>query len=90
MTLLSWIGYGLLILIALFLLLLVLLEWQYLGRQGNLLEVGNVNWQIGEYKPKFYQLGASMPPPTTPKNLDVFLIEVRPEVVLLAKIVWRK
>jgi hypothetical protein len=85
LTLLSWIGYGLLILIALFLLLLVLLEWQYLGRQGNLLEVGNVNWQIGEYKPKFYQLRGEYAATNYTKKSDVFLIEVRPEVVLLAK-----
>ncbi|AFY71140.1 protein of unknown function DUF129 [Thalassoporum mexicanum PCC 7367] len=82
---LIWFGYGLVFLIALLILFFVLFEWQYLSRQGNLLEVSNINWQIDEYKPKFYQLRGEYAATNYTKNLDVFLIEARAEVTLMSK-----
>ncbi|MDX2255358.1 MAG: F420-0:Gamma-glutamyl ligase [Pseudanabaenaceae cyanobacterium bins.39] len=80
--------YGLVIAIAigggLLLLMWLLFEWQYANRQGNLLELDNGSWQFLCLEPEHYQLELLLTATNYTRNLDVFLVEVKPVVSLLS------
>ena len=77
------IGLGLAI-AGLVLLLWLLFEWQYSTRQGNLLEFDSGIWQFLTYEPEHYQIELILTATNKTRNLDVFLVELKPEVSLLS------
>ncbi len=66
------------------LLLWLLFEWQYTTRQGNLLEFDNGAWQFLTYEPDHYRLELLLTATNKTRKLDVFLVEVSPELSLLS------
>ena len=66
------------------LLLWLLFEWQYTTRQGNLLEFDSGLWQFLTYEPEHYRLELLLTAKNKTQNLDVFLVEVDPEISLLS------
>lgn len=66
------------------LLLWLLFEWQYKTRQGNLLEFDNGAWQFLTYEPDHYRLELLLTATNKTRKLDVFLVEVNPELSLLS------
>jgi hypothetical protein len=84
MNILIGLGIAIAILGGLVLLLWLLFEWQYKTRQGNLLEFDNGAWQFLTYEPDHYRLELILTATNKTRNLDVFLVEVNPELSLLS------
>lgn len=84
MNILIGLGIAIAVLGGLVLLLWLLFEWHYKTRQGNLLEFDNGAWQFLTYEPDHYRLELILTATNKTRNLDVFLVEVNPELSLLS------
>ncbi|MBD2189548.1 coenzyme F420-0:L-glutamate ligase [Pseudanabaena mucicola] len=84
MNILIGIGIAIAILGGIILLLWLLFEWQYKTRQGNLLEFDNGTWQFLTYEPEHYRLELLLNATNKTRKLDVFLVEVDPQISLLS------
>lgn len=84
MNILIGLGIAIAVLVGVVLLLWLLFEWQYKTRQGNLLEFDNGAWQFLTYEPEHYSLELILTATNKTRNLDVFLVEVNPDLSLLS------
>jgi hypothetical protein len=84
MNILIGVGIAITSLAGVILLLWLLFEWQYKNRQGNLLELDTGTWQFPIYEPEHYRLELLLKATNKTRNLDVFLVEVKPVVSLLS------
>ena len=84
MNILIGLGIAIAVFGGLVLLLWLLFEWHYKTRQGNLLELDNGAWQFLNYEPDHYRLELILNATNKTRNLDVFLVEVNPELSLLS------